>query len=131
MDKRTVWYGIPMYLLHVVVRGVLLFSIGIVVFPWGFIRLIDSGAFSVDAVHSEKIALVVGAIGLIFLILALKSMSGLQTFVKSFQKLHGRVCFRCGYEIADGLDVCSECGARWRLDDLNRGWRKTAERGDR
>lgn len=48
-------------------------------------------------------------------------------FRKRVKILKGRVCFRCGYEIGEGLGVCSECGAEWSLEDLGKGWRKLVE----
>ncbi|MEQ9205913.1 MAG: hypothetical protein RLN78_00950 [Phycisphaerales bacterium] len=45
-------------------------------------------------------------------------------YAKRMKRLKGRACFVCNYEIAEGLDRCSECGAVWSLDDLNRYWRR-------
>lgn len=50
-------------------------------------------------------------------------------YTKRMKRLKGRACFVCNYEIAEGLDRCSECGAAWSMDDLSRQWRRNVGAG--
>ena len=128
MKKRTVWFGTPVIVVRGVVVTIGLFTI-VIGGGWKLVLL----AFEHKWIPMEMLIdrpwllwmLMLAPIGMTALSWVLATRVSVP--ITRFQKLRGRMCFVCGYEIADGLDCCSECGARWSLDDLSKGWRKMAE----
>jgi hypothetical protein len=124
MKKRTVWFGNPI----IVLRGAVVSGLFFAVFFVGawelFVYLL--GVDLVKDFLVDRMWLVV-----VMPIVYVFGGMGLGMFVASrvgdpmvrLRELKGRMCLGCGYEIGEELNECSECGARWSLDDLNRFWR--------
>lgn len=127
MTKRTAVCGVPMY----VVRRQLL---PLVVFNSVFVvALVVVSELVMDRVTDFLIAhrdsgfwmlIVLVLVGFVPLVSSVWLMVQAKRYTKRMKRLKGRACFVCNYEIAEGLDRCSECGAVWSLDDLNRYWRR-------
>lgn len=124
--KRKVWFGIPVYVVRrlgmplVLVAGLALLYFLVVIGN-------DSEYFVDLLIHDRWIALlIIGFPGLVPFVSVLIFYKRQNRYMKRFKRLGGRVCFVCDYEIAEGLDSCSECGARWCVGDLNCRWRDMA-----
>ncbi len=127
MKKRTVWFGVPVYVVRMfmpfaVVSGLVvawyLLSALLTGTDWNPLKGMGNGWLSIG------LDMLPGAVPLVWLWVLASRVGAYEKRVKSTR---GRVCFVCSYEIGEGLERCSECGARWSLEDLNAGWRKMAE----
>ena len=130
MTKRTVVFGIPMYVVRRQVLPLVIVCCALVVFYVVVLELsIDRLTDFIIANRNSGIWLVMLFAFVSFLPVAYSLWIKIQMsrYTKRMKRLKGRACFVCNYEIAEGLDRCSECGAVWSLDDLNRGWRKRVE----
>lgn len=126
--KRTALFGLPFYKVRCF-RALLIYSILSILYFNSLEYLVSAEMVSADFIfdHWVTVLLVVMVPSWVMIILAWKSLNRLVAFALRFQELHGRICLRCGYELAEGLDVCSECGAAWSLKGLLKGYRKMAD----
>ena len=130
MSRRPAIFGIPVYVLRkgllplLVVNGLLVLAVQAL--PWSVSdALIDLFA------SSPMLGLaIMTAIGLVPAISCVWFAVRMNRYTKRMKRLNGRACFVCNYEIADGLDACSECGTPWSLSDLNRYWQRNVTRND-
>jgi hypothetical protein len=124
MKQRTVVCGVPVYVVRRQVLPLIVFHGVLVVF---FLFLPDG---ALDVVTDVTIAnrmyglLLLVGVSLLPMISIVWVWIRMSRYMKRMKRLKGRACFVCNYEIAEGLDRCSECGAGWSLDDLNRYWRR-------
>jgi len=126
--KRTVWFGVPV----IIVRGVVLSSVLFaVVFVGGWELLmyaIESKWVPIEMFTDRPWMMWMLVLSPFAAVLGSWALaSRLVEPMARFQKLKGRMCFVCGYEIGEGFEECSECGAPWSFDDLNRAYRWMAE----
>ena len=47
----------------------------------------------------------------------------LRRYHKRLKDRNGLVCFSCDYDLIEGQQICPECGAKWDIEKLNRGWK--------
>jgi len=124
MKKRTVLFGVPVYVLRhqvlplIVINGVL--ALFFVLMPGVVLDYITDKTIE-NRLHGMLFLVSIAFLPLISSAWVFVRMS---RYMKRMKRLKGRACFVCNYEIAEGLDRCSECGAVWSLDDLNASWRK-------
>jgi len=128
MNTRTVWFGAPVFVMRPLRN-----SIGLTVLYLG-LMLVYVGLVQMDVIplnwllNPVHFALAVVFPAGVLMAFMLRFAIRIDPFKKQFYASGGRVCFVCGYEIGEGLEQCSECGAGWSLDDLSKGWRKLAEK---
>jgi hypothetical protein len=124
MTKRTAVCGIPMYVVRKVLVPLIVVN-GVVVLFFIAVSWKDSDYFTDLIIEEPQFALILLLVpALIPLIACVVFAVRTSKYVKRMKGLKGRACFVCNYEIAEGLDQCSECGAVWSLEDLNRYWRR-------
>jgi len=122
MKKRTVWFGVPVYVVRwMVVPLVVLNSV------WIVLNIIFWKFYIGNPLELLAYRPALG-LGCIFLVLMVPIGSILwfvfqpNEYMERMKRLCGHVCFVCNSEIEEGLDRCSKCGAEWSLDDLNIRW---------
>lgn len=122
--KRTVWFGNPMIMVRTqLVPFIVLQTVLVIYFAGMWLNDPENFVdFMTDSLQSAMILVVIPA--LISFVSALLFCKRLSKYTKRFRDLDGRVCFVCDYEIADGLNTCSECGAVWLLEGLGKGYLK-------
>tara|TARA_R110002073_G_scaffold37866_5_gene109358 strand:- start:5582 stop:5971 length:390 start_codon:yes stop_codon:yes gene_type:complete len=124
MKKRTAVCGVPVYVVRrqmlplIVINGVL--ALFFVLMPGVVLDFITDKTIE-NRMHGMLFLVSIAFLPLISSAWVFVRMS---RYMKRMKRLKGRACFVCNYEIAEGLDRCSECGAGWSLDDLNRYWRR-------
>jgi len=124
MKQRTAVCGVPVYVVRrqmlplIVINGVL--ALFFVLMPGVVLDFITDKTIE-NRLHGM---LFLVSIALLPLISSAWVFVRMSRYMKRMKRLKGRACFVCNYEIAEGLDRCSECGAVWSLDDLNRYWRR-------
>jgi len=137
MKKQTDWLGNPVYVWRTekpvfilgIVLGGCVFGLQFLIEMVGLemLYMVANQVISFDLMFFVILyTLFMTVPFLMFFLFAFWSTIKQMMFKRRFKKLHGRVCFVCGYEIGEGLEQCSECGALWSLDGLNRLWRKAA-----
>ncbi len=125
MTKRTAVCGVPMYVVRKIFIPMLAMNIVWVTLNsvlWEFIA-----GYLVDITAKKPIyflILLFVTIGLVPTASLIWFMYRADRYTRRMKRLKGRGCFVCNYEIAEGLERCSECGAVWSLSDLNRKWRR-------
>ena len=124
MTKRTAVCGIPMYVVRkVLVPFLLINALVIVLFvaiSWKY-----TDYFVDRIIYDPSAGLILFAFPAVIPVVACVVFAiRINKYMKRMKRLKGRACFVCNYEIAEGLDRCSECGAVWSMDDLNRYWRR-------
>tara|TARA_R110002096_G_scaffold173781_2_gene347871 strand:+ start:13609 stop:14007 length:399 start_codon:yes stop_codon:yes gene_type:complete len=125
MKKRTVWFGVPMIVVRMIIRTLLLPLSVMLVYYFVFVVLMQLDIIPLDWLFNPAgVMVLIGGPGLLVSVCIWIYGIRVSRFMKRLQMADGRMCFGCGYEIGDGLERCSECGGEWSLDDLNRGWRK-------
>ncbi len=124
MKKRTAVCGVPMYVVRQHVRLLIVIN-GVIVLCFWFIpdAVLDVIA-DVTIENSTYGLLLLTGLSMLPLVGVAWIYMRMSRYTKRMKRLKGRACFVCNYEIAEGLDRCSECGAVWSLDDLNRYWRR-------
>lgn len=129
MKKRTVWFGNPMYFVRKQVVPFIVVQLVMVTYFAGM-WLHDPQNFTDFMTDSPQSALILVVIpALIPFLSTLLFYTRQSRYLKRFKKLGGRVCFVCDYEIGEGLERCSECGAEWALEGLGKKWKKMAGEG--
>jgi len=124
MKQRTAVCGVPVYVVRrqmlplIVINGVL--ALFFVLMPGVVLDFITDKTIE-NRLHGMLFLVSIAFLPLISSAWVFVRMS---RYMKRMKRLKGRACFVCNYEIAEGLDRCSECGAGWSLDDLNRYWRR-------
>ncbi|MBO6513763.1 MAG: hypothetical protein JJ974_07350 [Phycisphaerales bacterium] len=131
MKKWTVRFGMPVYVWRALAPYLVVSGL-VVVSKLGFLVLVYFDIIPVEWLV-DPVFLFGGMF--VFLSVVIGSMMVYVRRVGAFQKrlasTRGRVCLRCGYELGEGLGLCSECGARWCVEGLNRGWLTRVERGSK
>ena len=124
MKQRTAVCGVPVYVVRrqmlplIVINGVL--ALFFVLMPGVVLDFITDKTIE-NRLHGMLFLVSIAFLPLISSAWVFVRMS---RYMKRMKRLKGRACFVCNYEIAEGLERCSECGAVWSLDDLNRYWRR-------
>lgn len=123
--KRTVWFGIPVFMWNQM-KGLmyLMLCMYAVILAADILALTNDWFFD----NLGVTLVIIGLLFVLYLAYCWTISIRLRWFRDEFKRLGGRVCFRCGYEMGEGLERCSECGTAWSLEGLNRRWRKMAGR---
>lgn len=129
MKKRTAVFGIPKYVVRKVLVPLFVWNTAWVVLNLGVWEFYSVNLTNV-LIYRQTIGLaMMAAIALVPIASIFRYMILANSYTHRMKRLKGRACFVCNYEIAEGLDRCSECGAVWSLDDLNRYWRRNVGGG--
>ncbi len=124
MTKRTAVCGVPMYVVRKVLVPLFVWNTAWVVLNLGVWELYSVNLTNV-LIYRPTIGLAMMAVfALVPIASVFRYMILANSYIHRMKRLKGRACFVCNYELAEGLDRCSECGAVWSLDDLNRSWRR-------
>ena len=124
MTKRTAVCGVPMYVVRQHVRLLIVINGVIVLCFWFMPDAVLDVIADVTIENSTYGVLLLTGMSMLPLVGVAWIYVRMSRYMKRMKRLKGRACFVCNYEIAEGLERCSECGAVWSLDDLNRYWRR-------
>ena len=124
MTKRTAVCGVPMYVVRQHVRLLIVINGVIVLCFWFMPDAVLDVIADVTIENSTYGLLLLTGMSMLPLVGVAWIYVRMSRYMKRMKRLKGRACFVCNYEIAEGLERCSECGAVWSLDDLNRYWRR-------
>ena len=124
MTKRTAGCGVPMYVVRQHVRLLIVINGVIVLCFWFMPDAVLDVIADVTIENSTYGLLLLTGMSMLPLVGVAWIYVRMSRYMKRMKRLKGRACFVCNYEIAEGLERCSECGAVWSLDDLNRYWRR-------
>ena len=124
MTKRTAVCGVPMCVVRQDVRMLIVINGVIVLCFWFMPDAVLDVIADVTIENSTYGVLLLTGMSMLPLVGVAWIYVRMSRYMKRMKRLKGRACFVCNYEIAEGLERCSECGAVWSLDDLNRYWRR-------
>lgn len=105
--ERTVWFGVPVFIMRPLSSFLVATGVYLVVML-GYVVLVQLDVVPLKwLLNPVHLILVLGLPAGVLMVLMLRFAKKIDPFRKQLIESGGRVCFVCGYEIAEGLDSCS------------------------